>query len=83
VKTFQESHGLDGDGIAGPETFSKLEVFEEMTPEVAAKATVQPDEQNFEGEPLPELKGSDVVAGADIDVPEGKSVWGKVKGWFS
>lgn len=54
-----------------------------MTPEVAAKATVQPDEQNFEGEPLPELKGSDVVAGADIDVPEGKSVWGKVKGWFS
>jgi len=83
VKAFQKSHGLDGDGIAGPETLSKLDVFEEMTAEVAAKATVQPDEQHFEGEPLPELKGNDVVAGADIDVPEGKTVWGKVKGWFS
>lgn len=83
VKTFQESHGLDGDGIAGPETLSKLDVFDEMTPEVAAKATVQSDERHFEGEPLPELKGSDVVAGADIDVPGEKSVWGKVKGWFS
>ncbi|WP_299757366.1 peptidoglycan-binding protein [uncultured Boseongicola sp.] len=51
VKTFQESHGLDGDGIAGLETLSKLDVFEEMTPEVAAQATVQPDEQHFEGAP--------------------------------
>ena len=32
---------------------------------------------------MPGLDGSDVVAGGDIEVPEKKSVWGKVKGWFS
>lgn len=83
VKEFQTSNGLDADGLAGPETLAKLDSFEEMTPEVAEAAAVQPDEEQFEGEPLPELKGSDVVAGSAIEVPEKKSVWGKVKGWFS
>ena len=83
VKEFQTSNGLDADGLAGPETLAKLDSFEEMTPEVAEAAAVQPDEEQFEGEPLPELKGSDVVAGSVIEVPEKKSVWGKVKGWFS
>lgn len=83
VKEFQSANGLDADGLAGPETLAKLDSFEEMTPEVAEAATVQPDEEQFEGEPLPELKGSDVVAGSVIEVPEKKSVWGKVKGWFS
>ncbi len=83
VMAFQTKNGLDADGLAGPETLALLDTFEEMTPEVAQKATVQPDEEHFESEPLPELNGSDVVAGADIDIPETKSVWGKVKGWFS
>lgn len=83
VKEFQTANGLDADGLAGPETLAKLDSFEEMTPEVAEAAAVQPDEEEFEGEPLPELKGSDVVAGSVIEVPEKKSVWGKVKGWFS
>ena len=83
VKEFQTSNGLDADGLAGPETLAKLDSFAEMTPEVAEAAAVQPDEEQFEGEPLPELKGSDVVAGSAIEVPEKKSVWGKVKGWFS
>ena len=83
VKEFQTANGLDADGLAGPETLAKLDSFEEMTPEVAEAAAVQPDEEQFEGEPLPELKGSDVVAGSVIEVPEKKSVWGKVKGWFS
>lgn len=83
VKEFQTANGLDADGLAGPETLAKLDSFEEMTPEVAEAAAVQPDEEQFEGEPLPELKGSDVVAGSAIEVPEKKSVWGKVKGWFS
>ncbi|QMU56825.1 MAG: peptidoglycan-binding protein [Boseongicola sp.] len=82
VREFQASRGLDSDGIAGPETLAMLDTFEEMTPEVAQKATVQPDEEHFESEPLPELKGVDVVAGAVVEVPEKKSVWGKVKGWF-
>ncbi|MHA6263226.1 peptidoglycan-binding domain-containing protein [Arenibacterium sp. CAU 1754] len=83
VKEFQAANGLDADGLAGPETLAKLDTFEEMTPEVAAKAAVQPDETHFESEPLPEIKGSDVVAGATTEVPEEKSVWGKMKGWFS
>ena len=83
VKAFQTAHGLDADGLAGPETLAQMDAFEEMTPAVAKAAEVQPDEEQFEGEPLPELKGSDVVAGSVIEVPEKKSVWGKVKGWFS
>lgn len=84
VKEFQAKNGLDADGLAGPETLAKLDAFTEMTPEVAKKAAVQPDEKAFEGEPLPELKGADVVAnGETVEVPEEKSVWGKVKGWFS
>ena len=82
VKEFQASKGLDADGLAGPETLAMLDAFEEMTPAVAAKAEVQPDEMHFESEPLPELKGVEVTTGSAIPVPETKSVWGKVKGWF-
>lgn len=83
VKEFQRSQGLDADGLAGPETLAKLDAFEEMTPEVAEAAAVQPDEEHFESEPLPDLDGSEVVAGTGTEVPEKKSVWGRVKGWFS
>lgn len=83
VKAFQTEHGLEADGLAGPETLAKLDAFEEMTPQVAKAAAVRPDEEHFESEPLPEVKGADIVAGSTIEVPETKSVWGKVKGWFS
>ncbi len=83
VMEFQAKNGLDADGLAGPETLAKLDAFAEMTPEVAARAAVQPGEETFESEPLPDLKGADVVAGTGTEVPEEKSVWGKVKGWFS
>lgn len=83
VRDFQGKHGLDVDGIAGPETLAKLDTFEEITPEVVSRAAVQPDEKHFESEPLPEIKGTETVSGTAIEVPEEKSVWGKVKGWFS
>ncbi|MEM6387933.1 MAG: peptidoglycan-binding protein [Pseudomonadota bacterium] len=83
VKEFQTTHGLDADGLAGPETLAKLDSFEEMTPEVAEAATVQPEEEHFESEPLPEISGGEILTGSTIPVPEKKSVWGKVKGWFS
>lgn len=83
VKEFQAANGLDADGMAGPETLAKLGSFAEITEETVQKAAVQPDEAHFESEPLPEIKGSDVVAGTAVEVPEEKSVWGKVKGWFS
>ena len=83
VKEFQTANGLDADGLAGPETLAKLDAFEEMTPEVAEAAAVQPDEVHFESEPLPEISGGEIKTGSVISVPEKKSVWGKVKGWFS
>ena len=83
VKAFQTEQGLAADGLAGPETLAKMAAFEEMTPEVAAAAEVQPGEEAFEGEPLPELDGVEVKTGSVIEVPEEKSVWGRVKGWFS
>ena len=74
---------LDADGLAGPETLAQLDAFEEMTPAVAEAAVVQPDEEHFESEPLPEISGGEIIMGSTIPVPEKKSVWGKVKGWFS
>lgn len=83
VKDFQAEHGLDADGLAGPETLAKLASFAEITEETIQKAAVQPDEEHFDSEPLPEIKGASILPGAGIDVPEKNSVWGKVKGWFS
>ncbi|MEL7026572.1 MAG: peptidoglycan-binding protein [Pseudomonadota bacterium] len=84
VKAFQTENGLDADGLAGPETLAKIASFEEMTPEVTKAAEVQPDEEAFEAEPLPEMSGGQIVTtGSVLPVPEKKSVWGKVKGWFS
>lgn len=80
VKAFQTEHGLAADGLAGPLTLAQLDAFEEMTPDVAVAAEVQPDEEHFEVEPLPEVKGAEVVKGSAIDAP--KSIWGRVKGWF-
>lgn len=83
VQRFQTEHGLDADGLAGPQTLAMLDTFEEMTPAVADAAEVQPDEEHFESEPLPEISGGEIITGSTIPVPEKKSVWGKVKGWFS
>jgi peptidoglycan hydrolase-like protein with peptidoglycan-binding domain len=83
VKEYQASNGLGADGLAGPETLALLDTFEEMTPAVAEAATVQPDEEHFESEPLPEISGGEIIMGSTIPVPEKKSVWGKMKGWFS
>lgn len=85
VKAFQAANGLAEDGMAGPATLAKLSNFAaEITPQVVQQAAVQPDEEHFESEPLPELKGVEVVetAAAEAEEPP-KSAWGKVKGWFS
>jgi peptidoglycan hydrolase-like protein with peptidoglycan-binding domain len=83
VKEFQSSHGLVVDGLAGPETLAKLDAFAEITEDTVAKAAVKPNEEAFEGEPMPELQGTKVVTGSMISVPEKGSVWSRVKGWFS
>ncbi len=81
VKDFQSANGLTVDGIAGPNTLAKMDSFAEITPAVVEKAAVQPDEEHFEAEPLPDLNGTDVAEAKETAEPP-TSVWGKVKGWF-
>lgn len=83
VKDFQAANGLKVDGLAGPETLARMDAFSEFSDATVAKAAVQPDEAGFDSEPMPELKGSEAVKGSTVDVAEEKSVWAKVKGWFS
>lgn len=83
VRDFQAAHGLNVDGMAGPETLAAMEAFNEVTAETVTKAGVAPEEEAFESEPMPEIKGVEVITGSVIPLPEKKSVWGKVKGWFS
>jgi len=61
VKAFQEKNGLTVDGLAGPATLAALDTFEEVTAAVVEKATVQPDEEHFEEEPMPEVEGTSVI----------------------
>lgn len=83
VMEFQEANGLDVDGMAGPNTLSKMKGFaDNFTAETIRKAELRADEEHFDGEDLPEFKGSEPVKGATDAAPE-KSLWGKVKGWFS
>jgi peptidoglycan hydrolase-like protein with peptidoglycan-binding domain len=83
VRAFQEANGLGVDGLAGPETLAKVAAFAEFTEETVELAVVQPEEEVFEGEPMPEITGVELVTGSVIEAPESKSVWGRVKGWFS
>ena len=61
VKAFQEKNGLVVDGLAGPATLAALDTFEEVTAETVEKATVQPDEEHFAEEPMPEIEGTSVI----------------------
>ena len=70
VKAFQEKNGLAVDGLAGPATLAALDSFEEVTAEVVEKATVQPEEEHFEEEPMPEIEGTSVVKRAAEAVKE-------------
>ena len=83
VMEFQSANGLVADGMAGPNTLAKLGSSQAAyTPEVIQRAEVQPDEEHFEAEPMPEIKGVDAVKGSAADPAPKKSLWGKVKGWF-
>ena len=82
VMSMQERHGLTVDGMAGTETLAKMPEFTEVDDRVVERAAITPDDDKFEGEDLPDMQGSEPVAGSASAAPE-KSLWGKVKGWFS
>jgi peptidoglycan hydrolase-like protein with peptidoglycan-binding domain len=84
LMAFQTAQGLAADGMAGPTTLSRMNSFAATINEATVKkAEVQEDEQHFESEPLPELKGTEPVQSAEATAAPDKSLWGKVKGWFS
>ena len=83
VEEYQSANGLDVDGMAGPTTLAKMNEFADFTEETVQRAEVQPDEEHFESEDMPEIKGSEPVQGSAAAPAPKKSLWGKVKGWFS
>lgn len=88
VKAFQEENGLAADGMAGPRTLAKMSAFAEITEEVIERAEPTPEEEeSFEAEPLPEIKGGEVVAAAPAEEApkeeEKPGLWGRMTGWLS
>lgn len=84
VMAYQEANGLTADGMAGPATLAKMSSFAEVTEETIQKSEVTAEEeQAFESEDMPEIQGAEAVKGAASEPAPKKSVWGKVKGWFS
>ncbi len=82
VMEYQKTNGLEADGMAGPATLASMNSFQAThNSATIKKAEVQSDEEHFDSEPLPEIKGSDPVKGSAAEAPK-KSLWGKVKGWF-
>lgn len=84
VMEFQTANGLISDGMVGPLTLAKMSSFQATyTQDTLKKAEVQPDEEHFESEPLPEIKGAEAVKSSATEAAPAKSLWGKVTGWFS
>lgn len=83
VMEFQKSAGLVADGMAGPATLAMMKGFASTHNEKTIEmAEVQPDEEHFESEPMPEFKGSTPIKSSVTEPAPKKSLWGKVKGWF-
>jgi murein L,D-transpeptidase YcbB/YkuD len=88
VEGFQKEHGLDVDGIAGPATLAKMDLFIDVTEKTVELAKVP---SNYvEPKPSPSLKLDDAAIAASKKAAEAaqeasnsKGIWGTVKGWFS
>lgn len=83
VREFQLANDLAVDGMAGPATLAKMSGFTAFNDNTVKEAEVRPDEEQYEVEPIPDVDGTQVVAGSVVGGTEGTSVWGRVKGWFS
>ena len=80
VVDFQRARGLDPDGMAGPKTLAKLDLSG-FSEDVVAKSELRADEEVLEGDALPMQSGT--ATHEEVEAAPKKSVWGKVKGWFS
>ena len=84
VMEYQEANGLVADGMAGPKTLASIDAFKSsFNEETIQNPELRADEEGFEAEPMPEIKGTEYVKGAAAEAAPEKSLWGRVKGWFS
>ena len=84
VMEYQEAHGLAADGMAGPKTLASIDAFKSsFNEETIQNSELRSDEESFEAEPMPEIKGTEYVKGATAEAAPEKSLWSRVKGWFS
>ncbi|MCB1415402.1 MAG: hypothetical protein KDJ64_03205, partial [Nitratireductor sp.] len=51
--------------------------------ETIQNSELRSDEESFDAEPMPEIKGTEYVKGATAEAAPEKSLWSRVKGWFS
>ena len=85
VRKFQEEHGLDVDGIAGPRTLALVPGFEEITPEKVesseiSESTPQVDEAAVAAVAASEPAPTGVIAEVEAGVAAvGKSIWNTIK----
>lgn len=80
VVDFQREHDMEPDGMAGPTTLAKLGL-DGFSADVVARAQLRTDEQTYEGDKLPYQSATSTHD--DAEPAPDRSVWGKVKGWFS
>jgi peptidoglycan hydrolase-like protein with peptidoglycan-binding domain len=83
VMDFQKAQGIAADGMAGPETLARMPEFPDINDDVLARAKMTSEDKAFDGEGLPEISGSEAVAGSASEAAPEESLWGKVTGWFS
>jgi peptidoglycan hydrolase-like protein with peptidoglycan-binding domain len=85
VRSFQEQHGLDVDGIAGPRTLAQVPGFEAITPEKVGASEIKEDTPQVDPaavdaaaqtEPPPQGIVAKVEAGV---AAVGKSIWNTLK----
>ena len=75
---------LAADGMAGPKTLASIDAFKSsFNEETIQNSELRSDEESFEAEPMPEIKGTEYVKGATAEAAPEKSLWSRVKGWFS
>jgi peptidoglycan hydrolase-like protein with peptidoglycan-binding domain len=88
IEEFQRSHGLDVDGIAGPATLARLELFSDVTEKTVEMAKVPADYVEPKLSPTMTLDDATVAASkkaaeAARESSKSKGIWGTVKSWFS
>ena len=88
VEAFQKQHGLEVDGIVGPSTLAKMDVFTDVTAKTVEMARVPSDYVEPAAPAGMKLDDASIAASKQAvetvqkEAPS-KGIWGTVKGWFS